>query len=457
MGRRIGMIKLFEEYTEFRKTGDVFNFADHIITKNNWEDFILKLNEFLVIGEWYRIRFTPHINLVIRLSGLHSGSLDPEIKRYFQRNFTITWDREYFKGEVTDPSPHHKSMVGNGHVWFSIKNNDVKSMFRDDLFKTKPDERIYYYNWESNKNTIIEHLERKNIVKNLSVDPLGEEDWDDLKESKKRKKTICRGKLMRPDIDPLGEEDWGWDIDNQIDDSLFKGNLLVYKKNRFDRDEYYVSVLNSHHEILIGIGLAQSLSLIKKHNKLTPLTEREIERIKKDKIQLIPNLPNRYNFPSNDFGNPRRIPYSDFKKKAYFLDQDYMDRYLYLNENKINEYVEFRKTETFNDYCATAACGRHFVDFLLHGSKWHRFKFGDYKSQVIKVFKAAEDYGWLHVSYTEEYINGEIVKYDEPKYIGLIDNDLYKKVKVEKLKNVRDYRAPDPMIDPLGEEDWEDE
>lgn len=201
------MIRLFEEYVEFRKTGDVFNFADYVITKQNYEAFTLALNDFLVVGEWYRIIFTPQKSIVIRLTGLHSGVITPEIRRYFYNNFTLTWDKEYFKGKVTTHHVYLSSMMGNGHVWFSLKNNDTKSMFRDDLLKTKNDERIYYYNWENNKNTIIERIKKPDGIKNLDVDPLGEEDWDDLTESKKRK-TVCRGKLTKPDIDPLGEEDW---------------------------------------------------------------------------------------------------------------------------------------------------------------------------------------------------------------------------------------------------------
>lgn len=51
------MIKLFEEYTEFRKI-DSFNFANYEITKNNWQNMLRDLQDFLVIGEWYRIFYS---------------------------------------------------------------------------------------------------------------------------------------------------------------------------------------------------------------------------------------------------------------------------------------------------------------------------------------------------------------------------------------------------------------
>ena len=169
------------------------------------------------------------------------------------------------------------------------------------------------------------------------VDPYGEEIWDDeVFESNSRKKNKKRyNKITMADIDPYGEEDWGWDA--VIDDEKFKGKYIIYKQKGLghDADKYYFALLTSHHEIYLTHGISQSLNTVKRYRKLEPLNKREIERIKNDKILLIPHGVS-YLFKQNEFGGPERYNYSSLQKYCYFLDQDYMEEYLYMNESKLN-------------------------------------------------------------------------------------------------------------------------
>ena len=337
------MIKIFEEYVEFRKSGEVFNFNDYRITKDNFKDLLRDLNDFLVMGEWYRIKFNEYKNVVIRLSGHHSCINIPEdVIKYYQRSFTINFDSQYLNGKIQNPDKKYAAMSGNGVFWFSLKNNNKE--YQDIIGYAKDNERIYYYNWENNKNTIIEHLTRPNAIKNIKEDPYNEEEWEDANESKKKR---IIGKIRNKEVDPYNEEDWGWDIDHQINDDDFKGKYIIFKLGgefRFDtlKNHYTIGLRVDHrgnHRERYGISLNTFKRLdqyvhpraIEFTRYLIPITEREIERIKKDRIQLIP-YGGYHKRGIND-----RTSYSELKKDVLFLDQEYMDRYLYMNENKINE------------------------------------------------------------------------------------------------------------------------
>jgi hypothetical protein len=175
----------------------------------------------------------------------------------------------------------------------------------------------------------VEFRKTGEVIKNLEVDP--------LTESKKRKTVAVRGKLKRPDIDPLGEEDWGWDTD--FDDSDFTGNFIIFKKKipwEKEKQEYYVSVLASHYETISDFDGKNDLNRFKRRGILIPLTEKEIERLKRNKLGMIPIIP-RFSEPRNDFGGHGRLWYTDLEKigkKVYYLDRYYFDNYLYLNECK---------------------------------------------------------------------------------------------------------------------------
>jgi hypothetical protein len=102
-----------------------------------------------------------------------------EAMKYYQRSFTINFDRQYSNGEIRDPDPKYQAMVamgGNGVFWFGLRTNRKHNS--DIISYAKDDERIYYINWENNRNTIIELLERPNIIRNVKADPYGEEEWD---------------------------------------------------------------------------------------------------------------------------------------------------------------------------------------------------------------------------------------------------------------------------------------
>jgi hypothetical protein len=158
-------------------------------------------------------------------------------------------------------------------------------------------------------------------------DPYGEEIW--LGESKKSKR-MASSRIKMADVDPYGEEDWGWNV--KINDEDFKGKYIIFKRGVLDIRDYYFGLLKSHYQVYATHGFSYDLNRIKR--QILPLNEREIDRIKNNKIQLVPYM---VGYKYNAYGNAERVPYSELKKGCFFLDKKYMDNYLYINESKVNE------------------------------------------------------------------------------------------------------------------------
>jgi hypothetical protein len=144
------------------------------------------------------------------------------------------------------------------------------------------------------------------------------------------KKAKIPTRIRMTDIDPYDEEDWGWD--KGFDDADFKGKYIIYKiyqKYMDNKINYCFSILHNHYDIYRGKDIYQNLNKIKNRDAdfeyLIPLTKREIERIKADKIELTPRGIILFN-PN------RRVPYSDLNKDTYFLTKNYIDNYLYENK-----------------------------------------------------------------------------------------------------------------------------
>ncbi len=215
---------------------------------------------------------------------------------------------------IRGPLPKNDNWIDKDG-WWNLANFDV----------------VPYEEYEDRIKELWRKLEKEKEERRLKqkeLDPYGEEVWES-KKSKKRNAT----RIKMAEIDPYGEEDWGWDV--KINDDDFKDKYIVFKKKFLGSYDYYFAFLTSHYQIH-SFGGTQDLNIIKKHQVLSPISEREIERIKKDKIELVPyHWVGKYN--KNEYGNAERVRYSSLNKDVLFLDQDYMDNYLYMNESKINE------------------------------------------------------------------------------------------------------------------------
>ena len=321
------MIRIFEEYVEFRTIPDEFKRQNSYFdggSKNlfNFEDYAypyeipLVLNGFIQSG-WYRIKFDDNRNVVVRALGVAYGHQNGSV--FAMDDFSIQYDKIYKSGEI-------KNIERSG-IKFNLKGN-------------------HYINQCGKKNTIIEKLYKPNKNRHLD-DPYDEEIWDEIDESiqnygiyeSKKKKRII-GKLRNKAMDPYDEEDWGWDINHQINDDDFKGKYIIFKLG----GEFYFDILKNHYTIGFRDTLRHrlnperygiSLNIFQRHGQyvhpreikfaryLVPMTEREIERIKKDRIQILP-YGGGHKIGIND-----RTAYSELKKDVLFLDQEYMDKYLY--------------------------------------------------------------------------------------------------------------------------------
>jgi len=141
------------------------------------------------------------------------------------------------------------------------------------------------------------------------------------------KKTIPR-KRMYLDIDPFSEEDWGYENINEDD---FKDKIAIFRLNSKHLNGYFCAKMLEHNSILCGaFNDIRKLNSLQMYNKLTPINEREKERIMRDKIELLwyGGTPDR-----NNLGEKIRNRFSNIVrgKGFYFIDQNFIDSYLDIN------------------------------------------------------------------------------------------------------------------------------
>lgn len=299
-------------------------------------------------------------------------------------------------------------------------------------------------------------------------DPFGEEDWDDdeyVNINEALKKKIY--KIKRLEIDPYDEEDWGWNYNNEIDDSKFVGRNLIYKRKRFDNIDYHSFKLKTHDQASSGIYLDYLI----KHDKVMILTSREVDRIKRNKIE-ISTSKSKY----NDYGNYERFPYSSLKDDSYFLDQEYFDKYLnkdYISENKKFESKEWKiNCNNINDIYKKIQYGKWYKvtkDVRKSGIKKQLIFFNkeyiyfDKVSRIVRIERIVDDWGRYNLIFNYEYIDGEIIKHRKSKGIDFYDSDnvvieflddaqLNKKWEEVNNKN----RMNHIDIDPYDEENWDE-
>lgn len=150
---------------------DVFRIGDHA---DNRQEISNMIKDFIILGDWYRIKFpVPDYkkggfkkqleSIVIKSNNCDS---------LMTRDVAISYQRMYKNGNFQEVPADQRMMDGiSGCMWISTYSN-----YHYDRDGSKYEKK----RWEDYYSKIvIEHLIRKDDNKNIDVDPLGEEDWDD--------------------------------------------------------------------------------------------------------------------------------------------------------------------------------------------------------------------------------------------------------------------------------------
>lgn len=335
----------------------------------------------------------------------------------------------------------------NGVVYIHIRDNEVyhgtKSKDEDYWGTGKINTDVSGFKELYDKTRLDKKRKKEELrLKYLDVDPYCEEVW----ESKSKKKRAAT-KIKMAEIDPYGEEDWGWDV--KINDDDFKDKYIVFKRGVFNNYEYYFGLLSSHYLMHVSHGPSQDLNIIKNLNQLMPLTNREIDRIRKNKIELVPHMVGGFKW-KNEYGNSNRYTYSSLHKDVLFLDKDYMDNYLYMNEN-VNEEIWnesmilenknfgfswINVNDTNEEELKRRLKGKTIILYKYENGKYSPFNKLSPKIEVKKIDK--------------HYFGGYIII---TKWGGKIELKYNDKIKIIGNKNTFQNIHE---LDPYGEEDWND-
>lgn len=285
---------LFEGQKIFNRTNNIYNIKNELLNNKSIPEILYYLNDNF-IGKNIEIksddfRFFRESAIIINVIGFSYLKIDSP------------WSLFIIKADAEIGSVFLNSIMSKNIRSINIFDNDIITELKD----------------------VINDVE-KNY--NKDIDPYEEEDWDDeyIRINESIKKKIY--KIKRFEIDPYGEEDWGWDYNNDIDESKFANKFLIYKKRNYKHYEYKSLILKTHNETILGRNLNDMLD----YNNVIPLTKREIDRIKNNKICF-----STYHSKYDLFGGLQRLSYSDIKNEPYFLDQEYIDKYLnveYVKEN----------------------------------------------------------------------------------------------------------------------------
>jgi len=196
------MIKIFEEYVEFvNNDGQFIYFNGYSKVERG-----IVLNNFLKVGEWYRIRMGEYKSQVIKVSDILK---QPGIT-------VIAYNSEYYKGDIVNRLGHRIIDTSDNKITkiehleilsekiekekrketfkkLNIKIGDnikvSREILKDRILKVvdiNEDEYSYLTRVKGSHFTIklidpLEVIENLGSVGNVnpSIDPYGEEDWDD--------------------------------------------------------------------------------------------------------------------------------------------------------------------------------------------------------------------------------------------------------------------------------------